>query len=108
MDLKIVLGKNVKFYRKKSNLSQDALSEMLGISPKHMSKIETGEKFVSAEMLALLCKTLKVSASALFYNNDSDIGDDGFGKIERIIENKAANMTKELKDELRSILIEKD
>lgn len=108
MNIKVVLGENVKLYRKKRNLTQEALSEMLGINAKALSKIETGSKFVSSELLESICKTLKVSASALFYDNISEIGDSGFAKIEKIIDEKMGNVSKELKREFRSVFLNED
>jgi transcriptional regulator with XRE-family HTH domain len=66
MDIKRVFGANVKFYRKCKGFSQEALSEKLDISPNHLSKIERGAAFVSADLLELLIFALEVPAAALF------------------------------------------
>lgn len=104
MNIKLVLGENVKLYRKKKNLTQEQLSEMIGINAKALSKIETGSKFVSSELLESICKTLEVSASALFYDNISEVGESGFAKIEKIIDEKIGKLSKEMKNDLRSVL----
>ncbi|MBQ9538056.1 MAG: helix-turn-helix transcriptional regulator [Treponema sp.] len=68
MDIKLVFGKNVHQYRKERKLSQEKLSELLDITPKHLSSIENGSSFVSAELLEKLSRTLAVSPSSLFYS----------------------------------------
>ena len=94
--IKVIFGKNVKFYRKKLCLSQEQLAEKLEITPKHLSTIETGATFVSAELLEKFTEQLLVSASALFYSVDEiSIDDSMLGKIDQIINNeceKASNM----------------
>ena len=42
------LGINIKKFRKARGLSQEKLSEMIGIQPRQMSKLETGVHFPSA------------------------------------------------------------
>jgi len=69
-EIKAVLGANIKYYRKKLNLSQEQLAEKLEITPKHLSTIETGATFVSAELLEKFTRQLCVSASTLFYSVD--------------------------------------
>lgn len=38
----VAIGKRIRAHRKRLNLSQEELSEMIGISTVHMSHIETG------------------------------------------------------------------
>ena len=96
--IKAVLGANIRLYRKKLDLSQEQLAEKLEITPKHMSTIETGATFVSAELLEKLSQYLLVSVSALFYSVEEVSNDDShLGKIDQIIDKeceKAANIIK--------------
>ena len=96
--IKAVLGANIKHYRKKLHLSQEQLAEKLDITPKHLSTIETGSTFVSAELLEKFSRQLLVSASALFYSVDETSADDSlFCKIDQIIDKeyeKTANLIK--------------
>jgi transcriptional regulator with XRE-family HTH domain len=66
MGIKALFGANVKDYRKRKGFSQEELSEKLAISPNHLSKIERGRAFVSAELLERLVSALDVPAQALF------------------------------------------
>jgi transcriptional regulator with XRE-family HTH domain len=67
MSIKVIFGSNLKYYRKQKGVSQEKLSEKLEITPKHLSAIETGTAFVSAELLEKLIDNLEVPAAALFY-----------------------------------------
>jgi len=83
MTIKGVFGKNLRYYRKLKRLSQEELSEKVDITAKHLSAIETGSSFVSAELLESLMRTLEVSASALFYSpEEKAAGGDAGGREE--------------------------
>ena len=60
------LGLNIRKYRKARNLSQEQLSEMIGIQPRQMSKLETGIHFPSLKTLENLCAILDVIPRDLF------------------------------------------
>jgi transcriptional regulator with XRE-family HTH domain len=102
MDIKAIFGANLKQYRKQRHLSQEKLSEQLDITPKHLSTLETGAGFVSAELLEKITKTLMVSASALFYTPEEKSSDDGFLTIvDLIIEKELAKTVETIKLEIR-------
>ena len=61
-----MFGQNVRKYRKSRNLTQEQLSEKLGISQKHLSIIETGTQFASASLIARISSVLEVSPGDLF------------------------------------------
>jgi len=100
--IKAVFGANVKIYRKKLHLSQEQLAEKLEITPKHLSTIETGATFVSAELLEKFTQQLLVSASALFYSTDETSTDDSMlGKIDQIIDKEYEKASKVIKMQIR-------
>ena len=102
--IKAVFGANIKYYRKKQRLSQEQLAERLGITPKHLSTIETGATFVSAELLEKCTRQLFVSASALFYSADDVSCDDSlFGNIDEIIDKECANISNTIKIQIRHL-----
>ena len=49
-------------------LSQEQLSEILEISPNHLSVIETGGKFVTSRLLEKMVFVFKIPPSLLFYS----------------------------------------
>jgi len=96
------LGTNIKYYRKKQRLSQEQLAEKLEITTKHLSTIETGATFVSAELLEKFTLQLFVSASALFYSVDEITTDDSlFGKIDHIIDTECQKTSHAIKMQIR-------
>jgi transcriptional regulator with XRE-family HTH domain len=100
--IKAVLGANIKHYRKKQHFSQEQLAEKLGITTKHLSTIETGATFVSAELLEKLTRQLLVSASALFYSVDEISADDNLlGKIDQIIDKECEKVSNTIKMQIR-------
>ena len=68
LNVKKIFGDNVKYYRKKMGLSQEQLSEILEISPNHLSVIETGGKFVTSRLLEKMVFVFKIPPSLLFYS----------------------------------------
>jgi len=98
MGIKSVFGANLKYYRKKRNLSQEELSEQVGITPKHLSTIETGATFVSANLLERLTKRLEVSASTLFYTvKEKYIDDSMLTTIDQIIDREFMKAAESIK-----------
>jgi len=70
MGIKQELGKKIKYIRKKKGYTQEMLSEIIGISQKALSSIETGENFVTADTLDKLIKTLDITTEELFATNN--------------------------------------
>jgi transcriptional regulator with XRE-family HTH domain len=101
MGIKSIFGANVKYYRKKINLSQEQLAEQVEITPKHLSTIETGTVFVSAALLERLTKKLEVSASALFYSvEETPIDDNLLFQINQIVDGELAKIAEEIKQKI--------
>ena len=55
-------GENLQAIRKKNQLSQEALAEMLGVSRQAVSKWELGEGYPEVDKLLILSKKLNISA----------------------------------------------
>ncbi|MBR6154877.1 MAG: helix-turn-helix transcriptional regulator [Treponema sp.] len=86
MDVKKIFGNNLQLYRKKQGFSQEKLAEVLDISTKHLSDLETGKSFVSAELLENISQVLHISPSALFFSPyETSIDESDWSKIEGII-----------------------
>jgi transcriptional regulator with XRE-family HTH domain len=65
----IIPGKNIKLFREKTGLTQEALSEKLDISVQHLSNIERGRRFVTAELLDRISDAFDITFSDLFIDN---------------------------------------
>ena len=63
---KILLGQRVRELRKARGLSQDQLSEKVGIDSKHLSRIELGKSFPYMETFEAIAAALEVEIKDLF------------------------------------------
>lgn len=59
------IGKRIKIARIKADLTQERLSEMVGVSPTHMSNIETGTTRVSLTAIVRIANALGVTSDDL-------------------------------------------
>ena len=57
------IGKRIKIARIKKNLTQEAIADKIGITPQHVSNIETGNASVS--LTVAIANTLTVSVNDL-------------------------------------------
>ena len=57
---KKLLGKNVKYFRYKNNLTQEKLAERCDLSPRYISDIENGNGNISIDTLTKLSEILNV------------------------------------------------
>ncbi len=81
MDVKKSFGEKVKRLRKKRNLTQEQLAEVIDISPRNLSKIEVGDCFVKAETLEKLLAALGVTTEELFANDHIKTNDELISQI---------------------------
>jgi len=102
MEIKVIFGINLKRFRKEVHLSQEDLAEKVNISVKHLSKIERGLTFVSADLLEKLSHNLGVSVARLFCKENENIHDDNvFKKFDRITEKHLIRAMEGIKGEIR-------
>lgn len=60
------LGTKIKVLRKEKGMSQEGLSELLGIPRVSLSQIENGKREISAEEISKLSKIFNISSDVLF------------------------------------------
>ncbi len=65
-NIKILFGKKIKELRRKHNLTQANLAELVNVDNKHISCIESGKSFPSADLIERLAQALKVEPKDLF------------------------------------------
>lgn len=65
MDIRDVFGKNLKQYRLKAGLSQDALAVKMGVDRAHVSAMERGQQNVTIITLWHAALALGVKPAAL-------------------------------------------
>lgn len=59
------IGKRIKIARLKTDLTQEIMAEKIGVTPQHVSNIETGNSSVSLTTLIAIANLLKVSVDEL-------------------------------------------
>ncbi|NLN25806.1 MAG: helix-turn-helix transcriptional regulator [Bacteroidetes bacterium] len=64
-------GENLQMIRKRNQLSQEGLAEMLGVSRQAVSKWELGEGYPEVDKLMLLSKKLNISLDSLLVGENS-------------------------------------
>lgn len=88
------IGKRIKIARIKADLTQERLAERIGISPTHLSNIETGTTRVSLSMerdhlqenAEYAVNNVKYQVSASFQTPDDKIPAEDFAdKLKRLI-----------------------
>ena len=62
------IGQRIRKYRKAYSLSQEQLADKVGISPTHMSHIETGNTKLSLPVLVKISKALSVQTDELLFD----------------------------------------
>ena len=67
----VACGKRIREARRKMGLSQFELGERLSISPKYLSRIETGYQTPSLELMVLMSKALDESIDMLIFGATS-------------------------------------
>ena len=103
MNVKELFGENLKHFRKINKITQEELSERLQITPNHLSRIENGKSFVTAELLDALCVIFNVSPASFFYTPQEFFGDDSlYAKIDTIIDAELQKLGIHLKEKIRT------
>ncbi len=66
MSVKELIGRRIKEARQAKGLSQEALSEKIGMSAKYLSSVERGKENPTLDTLIKLADALEVETSELF------------------------------------------
>lgn len=61
----LLIGLRIKKLRKAQKITQDKLSELAGISPQHLSQIESAKTKLSLPVLVNICNALGVTSDRL-------------------------------------------
>lgn len=61
-----LLGKRIRYLRKRNNLSQEQFAELIGIDPNSVSRIECGVHYPSMDTLEKISEVLGVELRDLF------------------------------------------
>lgn len=76
-DIKRLLGLKIKELRIKRGMTQEELSEKIGLVERNLSKIECGKSFLTADTLSNIIDALNITAKELFdfdyYKDESEL-----------------------------------
>ncbi len=64
------IAEKIRYYRKKHNLTQAKLAEMVDLSDQHLSRIESGTYFPSLKTFFTLIKVLKIDLREFGFNTE--------------------------------------
>ncbi|AEE17465.1 helix-turn-helix domain-containing protein [Treponema brennaborense] len=104
INIRKIFGENVKYYRKQMGLSQEQLSEILEISPNHLSVIETGGKFVTYKLLEKMIDVFNIAPSLLFYSQNAHTIDGSVqNKINSIIDKELENAQSSIHEKIEEL-----
>ena len=99
-DCRAVLSRNIKRFRSRIGLSQLHMALELGISTTFLSDIETGKKWVSAQTLSRIAKTLKIEVYELF-KPEKNIRDDVSAAIAQYLDDVDDALIKSIEEAVR-------
>lgn len=83
----VLIGKRIRETRTQMNLSQAALAEMSGLSPRYISHIETARKKASLSSLVNIANAVGISVDEILYGNQTAYTNDYQLDIILLIEN---------------------
>lgn len=66
MNICVEFGKNVKKFRMQKQLTQEALSDISGLSRNYISDVELGKRSISLKNIQVLALSLEVDVQSLF------------------------------------------
>ncbi|HBG4827893.1 TPA: helix-turn-helix transcriptional regulator [Clostridioides difficile] len=91
------IGKRIKIARIKKSLTQEAVADKIGVTPQHVSNLETGNATVSLQRIVAIANILDVSVDELLC--------DTVLNVKHIYENEAQEIFKDCNDyEIRVLL----
>ena len=73
MNLKEVVGINLKYYRYQSGLSQEKFYTNLELNPKYMACIERGEENITIDHIEEIAEKLDISTHELITYNEEHV-----------------------------------
>ncbi len=72
---RIIIAKNLRKYRLKNNLSQEAIADLAGLHRTYIGSVERGERNISIDNIEKLAKSLNCSVVDLLEDDLEDLSD---------------------------------
>ncbi len=99
---KEIIGKKIRQIRIEKGISQEALSEKIDISPRHMCTIENGNSFPSIETFVRIAQILDIDINE-FFNLSPNTNDALREEIYNLIQTSTIKELYLIKDIINSI-----
>lgn len=98
----IAIGGRIRTLRKRKNLSQEQLADMVWISATHMSHIETGSTKLSLAVLVDLAEALEVGADEILGLASGEAKRQAIGSIQDVLDSCTLSQAKVIEEIVRS------
>ena len=105
------IGPNIRAARKRADLTQEKLSESIGVTPQYLSDLERGLVGASIPTLIRICTSLNVSADFILFGSSSETDDAHstlIEKIQRLPQHKAEMLERSIDLFLAAMEMEPD
>lgn len=113
-ELETLLGTNIRKHRRALGFTQEQLAEHTGLSPSHISDIELGRTWISADVLSRIATRLLVAPWVLLFDQNDLSGETARDIIRntdssrRLSERIAARLNDIVAEEVRLLQKEQD
>lgn len=95
-NISVHIGKVFQEYRLKNNLTQNEVSDITGLEPRHISQLERGFTKGSIDTLLKLCNAYKITPDVILY----DLLDEDTKNIIKIYDEKFKKLSKRDKESI--------
>ncbi len=68
LDVRMVVAKNLQFYRNRANLTQAQVADLLGVTYQQIQKYEKGKNRIAAEVLYIMSRLYGVCMQQFFWD----------------------------------------
>ena len=75
-DSNYYIGANIRTARMRADLTQEKMSELIGVTPQYLSDLERGLVGTSIATLIRICNELNVSADFILFGSSDAMGSD--------------------------------
>ena len=95
-NISVHIGKVFQEYRLKNNMTQNEVSDITGLEPRHISQLERGFTKGSIDTLLKLCDAYKITPDVILY----DLLDEDTKNIIKIYDEKFKKLSKRDKESI--------
>ena len=95
-NISVHIGKVFQEYRLKNNMTQNDVSDITGLEPRHISQLERGFTKGSIDTLLKLCNAYKITPDVILY----DLLDDDTKNMVKMYDEKFKKLSKRDKESI--------